>query len=157
MAYLDVEWANQDVPTQTKGQQMDDNLDYVREVMRGRVVAQEAANVEFSVMGPDNWNLRLDVGPLSFTSSTVTSLSFVEVGGLKNLDVSSLVAGNAYKLTAVAVVGGDTQELGSTTFFATADLVFLSVFGQVREADPGSPFASMRGYAVILTRDNEGF
>ncbi len=157
MAWADVEWSNGDTPTETKGDQMQANLDYIREVLRGQTVAQEACNVESSAMSTSDWNLRVNVGPLEWTSDLIASTTFAEVNGLRNKDISSLTTGVAYLLTITAVGNSQQQQLLATTYIAHDDGNYLTICGKVRAADPGTPLASIMGYTALVTRDNEGF
>jgi hypothetical protein len=157
MAWADVEWSNLDVPTRDKGQQMDDNLDYVREVIRWRTLAQNAGVAEI-VEGQYffNWQLQLRVGTLSWNSATITAASWAEVTGLRNKDASALTDGGVYVLQAVAVsttFAGHEELLASTRFRKTPDCDHLSVFAE----GVGDTSPSLRGYTVLGTRDNEGF
>ena len=155
MAWLDVEWANGDTPTAAKGNQMQDNLDYVREALRGQIVAQEATNLEAASMSTANWAVRVNIGALEWTSSSITGTSFAELAGLKNQDISTLTNGVAYLLTVTAEGNSATALLLSSTYVAHADGDFLSIFGEVRKG--ATDLASLRGYTAIVTRDDEGF
>lgn len=157
MAYVDREWSNGDVPTAVKGNGMQDNLDYVREVLRGRIAAQEATAVEMPVASTTDWDIRVNIGALEWTSSSVTSTGYVELAGLKNKDISTLTDGVAYLLTISGVsVGGAVTRYLASTYVAHADGNFLSVFGEARKAS-ASHLAELRGYTAIVTRDDEGF
>jgi len=157
MAWLDVEWTNGDTPTSTKANQMDDNLDYVRESARGWTVAQEAGYVEASGMGAFDWSLVVAVGGLEFTSSLITG-GYADVAGLLNLDISSLTAGVAYQLAVSAKITGGSiiTELMAFTFVPRVDMSYLSIFGECTKGSGGN-LAAVRGFTAIATRDNEGF
>ena len=88
-------------------------------------------------------------------SATISSGTYGDVSGLANLDISTLVAGVPYTLAITGVQGSDEVLMASSTYFATEDLDFLTIFGQVRRGSAG--IAALRGYTALVTRDNEGF
>lgn len=154
-SYTDVEWANGQVLTETKLDQMQENLDYVRDSMRGRTVANQASKIEFFQTGTQDWSLRVNVGANEWTSTLITSSSYGELAGIKNKNIGTLTDGVAYLLAFVAVSGFVTVQLGGATFVASADANFLSIFAEVRIGATNQ--AAIRGYTAIVTRDNEGF
>lgn len=156
MAYVDVEWSHNDTPTEAKLDQMQANLDYVRDVGRGRMVLQEAAPIiDFNIDGSGSALIRVVVGSQSWDSDPIVGAA-ADLGGIKN---KSLVGLSGFPPAAILVSfvgngGSPIKQKLVGQFFKYDDAKFLSVFATVA-AD--SNHIQMYGFTIITTRDNEGF
>ena len=160
--FTDVPWANADVITEQKLDDMVANDRYLKDELKVRTIATELRGEDATGSGGgggiQSVGMEFAVGALTLTSSTTTSTSFVDLSGTKNFNISTLTKQTLQTLIVRAVVSVTKTELFRIPFYVHQDMNYLSIWAQIaRTTAQGPNQLKYRGLVVMVSDIDEGF
>lgn len=156
MAFTTVAWANLDIITEVKLDQMVANDVHLREEVGVRCAFSAAYPHDRAVHSSASPTLGFSIGALTLNSGGGGGGTFAPITGARNWDVSSLTKDTVQTLTVhVGSAGGST--IVQIPIYIHPDMNFLSIWAQTKIAGADGSGTYIRELVVLASRIDKGF